>query len=233
LADSDIRSLTSTAYEGYGLRLLPRELLVKTSPLDQSEWVFRPVLGQFQRWRFSGVVSVLRAQSRAARLIEIGYGSGIFMPELARYCDQLYGLDEHPCAAVVAERLARVGVSATLFTGDACLLPFPDRSFDMVVVVSVFEFVPDVFAATREVIRILSPRGLAVVVTPGSSPVLDLGLKVLTGKRAEDTFRGRRPLVVSALRAAGDIVETRFLPPIFGRLLPVYRVISVRRHGAG
>jgi 2-polyprenyl-3-methyl-5-hydroxy-6-metoxy-1,4-benzoquinol methylase len=221
------------ACQGHGLRLLPRSLLVKTSSLDQSEWVYRPVLGAVQRMRFSGVASLLGAQSRAPRLLEIGYGSGILMPELARHCDQLYGLDAHPYAAAVAERLTQVGVSAMLVTGDACSLPYRDGSFDTVVVVSVLEFVADVFAAVREVIRVLTPRGIAIVVTPGSSPVLDLGLKILTGERAEDTFKGRRPQVVSALHAAGDIVATRLLPRAFGRLLPVYRVIAVRRRGAG
>jgi ubiquinone/menaquinone biosynthesis C-methylase UbiE len=128
----------------------------------------------------------------------------------------------------VLAQTARVGVTARLITGDACNLPYRDATFDTVVVVSAFEFVPDVPAAAREVVRVLTPRGVAIVVTPGSSPVLDLGLKLLTGERAEDTFQGRRGQVVPALRAAGDVVEERRLPPAIGRLLPVYRALAVR-----
>lgn len=217
-----------TVSERRGLRLLPRELLVKTNPLDQGDWAYRPLLGEVERMRFGVVASMLRSRPRGQRLLEVGYGSGILLPELARACDELHGVDVHPCAADVTAQIARAGVTARLITGDACNLPYRDATFDTVVVVSAFEFVPDVPAAAREVVRVLTPQGVAIVVTPGSSPVLDLGLKLLTGERAEDTFEGRRGQVVPALRAAGDVVEERRLPPAIGRLLPVYRALAVR-----
>jgi SAM-dependent methyltransferase len=218
--------------ERRGLRLLPRDLLVKTNPLDQGDWAYRPVLGQVERMRFGVVASMLRIRPRVRRLLEVGYGSGILLPELARACDELHGVDVHQCAADVTAQLALVDMTARLVTGDACTLPYRDGTFDTVVVVSAFEFVPDVAAAAREVIRVLTPDGVAIVVTPGSSPVLDLGLKLLTGERAEDTFEGRRGQVVPALHAAGDVVEERRLPPAVGRLLPVYRALAVRRRPA-
>jgi ubiquinone/menaquinone biosynthesis C-methylase UbiE len=141
-------------------------------------------------------------------------------------------VDVHHTAAAVREQLRRVDVAARLVTGDACMLPYRDATFDTVVVVSAFEFVPDVPAAAREIVRVLTPRGVAVVVTPGSSPVLDLGLRLLTGERAEDTFEGRRSQVVPALHAAGEIVEERRLPPGVGRVVPVYRALAVRRRGS-
>jgi SAM-dependent methyltransferase len=215
-----------------GVRLLPRELLVKTNPLDQGDWVYRPVLGEVERMRFRVIASMLRARGRSRRLLEVGYGSGILLPELAHACDELHGIDVHERAAEVTRQLTRVDVTARLVTGDACALPYHDASFDTVVVVSAMEFVPDVAAAAREVVRVLSPDGVALVVTPGNSPVLDLGLKLLTGERAEDTFEGRRAQVVPAFRAAGDIVEERLLPPGIARVLPVYRALAVRRRAA-
>ena len=215
------------------LRLLPRELLVKTNPLDQGDWAYRPVLGQIERMRFGVVASMLRTRPRAHRLLEIGYGSGILLPELDRVCDELHGVDVPRRARDVTTQLARIGVDARLVTGDACALPYPDGTFDTVVVVSAFEFVPDVAAAAGEVVRVLTPRGSAVVVTPGNSPVLDLGLKLLTGERAEDTFEGRRAQVVPSLHAAGDVVEERRLPPAVGRVLPLYRALAVRQQQAG
>lgn len=214
------------------LRLLPRELLIRTNPLDQGDWAYRPILGKVQRLRFAAVASMLRARPRAVRLLEIGYGSGILLPELARHCDQLYGLDVHQSAAAVAHQLARVGVIVQLASGDACALPYRNGSFDAVVVISTFEFVADTFMAVREVLRVLTPHGVAIVVTPGSSPLLDLGLKILTGERAEDSFEGRRALVMPALRAAGHIVAERRIPPAIGRLLPFYRAIAVSRRDA-
>jgi 2-polyprenyl-3-methyl-5-hydroxy-6-metoxy-1,4-benzoquinol methylase len=211
------------------LRLLPRELLVKTNPLDQGDWVYRPVLGQIERIRFSVIASMLRVRPHAHRLLEVGYGSGILLPELARHCDELHGVDVHTAAAAVTEKLGEIGVAARLATGDACALPYRDGTFDVVVVCSAFEFVSDVPLAAREIVRVLRPGGVALVITPGSSALLDLGLKVLTGERAEDTFEGRRGQVVPALCAAGELAEERRLPRLIGRALPVYRALAVRR----
>ena len=213
------------------VRLLPRELLVKTNPLDQGDWAYRGMLGRVERMRFSAIAAMLRTRPSARRLLEIGYGSGILLPELARHCDELHGADVHDEAAAVTRQVERVGVTARLVAGDGCALPYADRSFDTVVVVSAFEFVPDVALAAREAVRVLTPRGVLVVVTPGTSPLLDLGLRVLTGERGEDTFEGRRAQVVPALHAAGDVVEERRLPFVVGRALPVYRVLAVRSRG--
>src|SRR5690606_26267525 len=76
-----------------GLRLLPRGALVKTGTVDHADWNYRPVLGPISRIRFKLALALLPSPSR--RLLEVGYGSGIFMPELARTCEVLYGLDTH------------------------------------------------------------------------------------------------------------------------------------------
>ena len=78
--------------------LLPPSALVKTSDVDKAEWNFRPLLGIIQRLRFRMILSLL-PKRRIGRLLEIGYGSGVFLPELSRRCDNLYGIDPHQCAA--------------------------------------------------------------------------------------------------------------------------------------
>ena len=62
------------------LHLLPRDALVKTNELDQADWNFRPVLGWVQRLRMRSVAAVLAAAPHASRLLEVGYGSGVFLP---------------------------------------------------------------------------------------------------------------------------------------------------------
>jgi len=112
-----------------------------------------------------------------------------------------------------------------LLQASAGALPYRDASFDSVIVVSALEFVPDVEAAVREIVRVTRPGGRIVVVNPGQSALLDLALRVLTGERAEDTFQGRRQLVVPALQRSARILETHVLPAGVGRLLPLYRVV--------
>ena len=74
------------------MRPLPRDQLIKTGEPDEAYWNYRPILGFIQGLSFHVVVSVL-SKHRFQRLLELGYGSRIFMPELSKYCDDLYGID--------------------------------------------------------------------------------------------------------------------------------------------
>jgi SAM-dependent methyltransferase len=207
------------------LRLLPRDALVKTNDLDQADWNFRPMLGWVQRLRLRCVAGVLASSPRAPRLLEVGYGSGVFLPQLARTADDTFGADVHANGAAVAATLAVHGSPARLVRAAAGALPYRDGSFDTVVTVSTLEFVPDVAAAVGELVRVTRRGGRLVIVTPGQSALLDLGLRVLTRERAEDTFQGRRSLVVPAVERSARIVEVHTLPVGVGRLLPLYRVL--------
>jgi ubiquinone/menaquinone biosynthesis C-methylase UbiE len=114
------------------------------------------------------------------------------MPELAARCEELFGIDIHPHAGEVQSRLREHGVTAELVSGSAEALPYEASMFDAVVAVSSLEFVPDAAAAAREVRRVLKPGGCLVLVTPGHSPLVDWGLRVLTGESAKQDYAGRR-----------------------------------------
>src|SRR5512147_1718376 len=59
---------------GSGMRLMHRNLLVKTGPVDFAEWNSRPLLGWISRQRFRLVISLL-PKAPIVRVLEIGYGS--------------------------------------------------------------------------------------------------------------------------------------------------------------
>jgi tRNA G46 methylase TrmB len=65
------------------LSLLPPSALLRTGPVDHADWNYRPLIGTVQRIRFRLVCRLL-GNGRFDRLLEIGYGSGVFMPELAK-----------------------------------------------------------------------------------------------------------------------------------------------------
>src|SRR4051794_31924358 len=146
--------------------LLPRSALIRTGPVDCADWNYRPLLGWLQRKRF-GLITHLLPRDRVGRLLEMGYGSGVFMPELAQRCEELHGIDIHPHAGEVELRLAEHGVAAKLARGSAENLPYDDATFDVVVAVSSLEFVTDINAATSEIHRVLRTTGCLVLVTPG------------------------------------------------------------------
>jgi ubiquinone/menaquinone biosynthesis C-methylase UbiE len=209
------------------LHLLPEEVLVKTGPVDHADWNFRPVLGAIQRSRFRLLLELM-GDERFDRLLEIGYGSGVFLPELARRCRSLYGVDIHREPDRVTAALAKLDVQASLSSASAESMPFDDGSFDAAVAVSSFEFISDFDRACREIARVIGPRGVFFVVTPGDSPILDAGLKLLTGADARRDYGDRRKQVMPALGRHFRVDRSKSFP---GSLFPVYRGMRLVRKG--
>lgn len=81
-------------------------------------------------------------------------------------------------AEMEADRIAPVAS----FLGDpvhhasAEKLPFPDRSFDRIVVIDAHEHLREVAPLNREIARVLAPGGLALLTTPNGNPWLPLAI---------------------------------------------------------
>jgi ubiquinone/menaquinone biosynthesis C-methylase UbiE len=206
------------------ISLLPRESLLKTGDVDHAAWNYDGLLGYVSRRRFELVRSLL-SRRRVAKLLEVGYGSGVFFPELIKHADRLYGADIHDRPADVTAVLAKAGISAELVTASAEALPYPDGMFDVVVAVSTFEFVPDVRKGINELARVLAPGGRIVVVTPGQSPILDFGLRMFTGESAAKDFGDRRKLIVPTLATEMRVERSAYFP--FRFPVPVYRALRL------
>lgn len=201
------------------LALLPESSLLRTGPVDHADWNYRPVIGSIQRLRFRLIRRLLGKQSHG-RLLEIGYGSGVFMPELARHAGELFGIDPHTMATEVEDVLRKHGVEASLVTGSAEVLPYADGFFDCVVSVSAIEYVDDIEAACRELTRVLKPGGRLVIATPGKSPVWDLALRVSTGEDPGQ-YSDRRERLLPTLKQHFTVSREIGVPPL-GRLLRLY-----------
>ena len=209
-----------------GLRLLPASDLITTGPVDHADWNYKSVLGWIERRRFKLALSML-PPAKSGRLLELGYGSGVFLPELASWCTALYGLDVHPHAGEVMRRLSGYGIQAALTQGTAEAMPYEDHYFDAIVTVSAMEFIPDIDRAVRELHRVLAPTGVLVVVTPNASPILDFGLKLMTGESARKDYGDRRAAVIPALKQWFRVDAEGTSPPMTGKLAALHRVLRL------
>ncbi len=212
------------------LRLLPKEVLVKTGRVDHADWNYRPLLGFVQTQRFR-LCRRLLGSFTSGRLLEVGYGSGVFLPELGTYARQLFGVDVHPFGGVVAAALNTQSVSAYLVRASAEALPFADGSFDTLVAVSTLEFVPDLARGCAEMHRVLKRSGSLIVITPGASPIIDFGFKILTGEDAKRDFGESRQRVRASLEQHFLVEEELRFPPLCPRPLCLYRALRLRPRG--
>lgn len=115
---------------------------------------------------------------RGERGLDIGCGPGFLACELAREVGEagrIVAIDSSEDMLVAARaRATREGLAdrIELRLGDAARLEFPAASFDFVVAVQVYLYVPDVEGALAEAARVLRPGGrLAVVDTDWDSCV--------------------------------------------------------------
>lgn len=208
------------------LKLLPQELLITTNPIDHADWNYKPVLNYIQRKRFLLALALI-GNKNFDQILEIGYGSGIFMPTLSEHCNKLYGIDIHPYDRKVSEILLKYGILTNLFQGSVCQMPFAEESFDLVVSVSTFEFVEDKKTACQEIQRVLKKNGQFIIITPGESWLLDTGLKILTHENAKEHYGDKRQYVLPILKAYFNIFSIKMFPPVIGHLFPIYKAYAL------
>ena len=87
-------------------------------------------------------------------VLDVGCGTGRGVEQLRRDDPSLkvFGID--PVEALLKRAVAKGTPAAALIKGDACFLPFPDRSFDATVTLGVLHHVPRPEPVVRELMRV-------------------------------------------------------------------------------
>ncbi|MFI1156908.1 class I SAM-dependent methyltransferase [Streptomyces sioyaensis] len=113
------------------------------------------------------------------RVLDLGCGAGRHAFECYRRGAQVVALDQNGeeirevakwFAAMKEAGEAPAGASATAMEGDALNLPFPDDSFDVVIISEVMEHIPDDKGVLAEMVRVLRPGGRIAVTVPRYGP---------------------------------------------------------------
>jgi SAM-dependent methyltransferase len=110
---------------------------------------------------------------RGAHLLDAGCGSGQIAIALARRGAQVTGIDLSPEMIRRARgHAAEHGVEIAWRIGDVTRLADPFAVFDAILARVLFQFVPDVPGALRELRRVLKPGGRLLASVPGAlSPI--------------------------------------------------------------
>jgi SAM-dependent methyltransferase len=126
------------------------------------------------------------------KILDIGCGAGALMQELAVF-GEVSGVDISPRAIEYCKARGITRVQEA----DAAKLPFPDESFDVVVMLDVLEHLPDDNDGANEVARVLKKDGLAIIAVPAF-----MFLWGVTDVVSHHFRRYRRPELVRALKSA-------------------------------
>ena len=129
----------------------------------------------YERWRASRLGSVTEALEQrrilaligpveGRRILDLGCGDGLLTSTLAERGARAIGVDvDRAMLQAASARSARGQHRPRFVEGRIEQLPFPDGSFDVVVVVTVLCLVADRAGAVREAARVLRPGGRLVI----------------------------------------------------------------------
>jgi SAM-dependent methyltransferase len=113
------------------------------------------------------------------RVLDVGSGFGRHVYECARRGARVVALDYAADEVVETRDTLAAMVEAGEITadkligvlrGDACSLPFPDATFDVVITSEVLEHIQDDVAAIAEMVRVLKPGGRFAATVPAWLP---------------------------------------------------------------
>lgn len=170
----------------------------------------RSVLGLLYRryWLYPRLVRVLRG-----RVLDVGCGIGDFL----KFRPETVGADIN---RYVIESCCRRGLDARLMTAD--VLPFPDDSFDCVVMDNVLEHIYEPRPLLGEITRVLRPNGCLLIGVPGlRGYACDSDHKVFYAEDSLDEL----------MRHSGYSKDKTFYTPVksewLDRVLPQYCLYGV------
>jgi len=142
------------------------------------------------------------ALTGAARLLDVGCGTGADLSEMSDAAGDVYGVER---SVVMLAEARRRSPSARVVVGDAAQLPFTGASFDRVNVDRVVQHLPRAADAVSEWRRILRRRGRVVMFEPDLTTARIEGADPATAAAVVAWRAATRP-GAAAVKTLGDVL---------------------------
>jgi SAM-dependent methyltransferase len=149
-----------------------RGVVPKTDDDDPIDYYYKPLTGYVYRKRLT-MTAALLGPTTYPSLLEIGYGSGILLPELVRHTKRLVAIDIHPSREAVVTMLKQLGIEADLRSADLYNMPFENGTFEALFCLSVLEHLTELDRALAEFVRVTKPGATLVFGFPVRNAVTD------------------------------------------------------------
>lgn len=215
--------------ERTALALPPRSALPKPEPDDPLDYYYRPLTASLYRARLALALRLLGPE-RFESLLEVGYGSGILLPELARRAERVAAIDVHHQSQAVDGALKALGVQVELSEASLFEIPYPDQAFAGLICLSVLEHLTELDAAFIELARVVRPQGVLVIGFPVRNPLTD-GLFRLLGYDPRKIHPSSHADIIDAAHRSSSVELERcaHVPPLLPRAASAYVACRLRR----
>jgi len=217
--------------------VVPRELGgEKTGPSDPIPYYFRGWgIGRLFRRRIMMGLEMLPPLREGARVLEIGYASGLLLYNFGRRNLELHGLDLDADPEQIGARLRGLGVTARLVRGSVLDMRrlYSDGMFDLTICFSTLEHIAQPAAALDEMDRVTAAGGHLLLGMPAVNRFMDLAFEAI-GFRNIDHHHVTTPAQVWQLvQARPDRWQTwsRKLPPAAPFPAALYHTFLLRKRG--
>jgi SAM-dependent methyltransferase len=112
------------------------------------------------------IAAIERVEAGRNRAIEVGPGSGVYLPMLAKRFREVIAADIEESFLVRAREIAREFSNIEARRSDITKAELPDAHFDLVLCSEVIEHIADSQSALAQIRRILRPDGRLILTTP-------------------------------------------------------------------
>jgi ubiquinone/menaquinone biosynthesis C-methylase UbiE len=201
------------------LKLLPRDQYIDMEEYDPLRFYYWPILGTLFRQR----VELCLAECKGGdKVLDVGFGSGINFLNLNGMYREIYGLDLQSDVDLVTEGFKKIGIRTQLRNGNVLNLPYPDNSFDTVLLVSVLEHIKpeEQELAFDEITRVLKPGGQVVYGVPVDHPLIEFAFYLLNSNIRDHHFSSEKDVYHAAQRVLEKVKLIEMKPS-----LPIIRAI--------
>lgn len=189
------------------------ECQYEVSPLNSRE-AYDIAAARYDAWAWQKVwhlyewpliEEAIHSAPRSRRVLDIGVGTATYLERLARPGRELCGLDNS--WAMLQRAKERLAGRAVLVEADAAAMPFPRRSFDLILMNRVATHLPNVSVLARQFRLLLDRHGTVIVsdVSP-DHPYSVTALPVAEGKIPVETYKHSIQEWQQALFCAGLVM---------------------------
>lgn len=150
---------------------MPKSFYIGVNRDDPIRFYYYPVFGMLYRHR---VELCLNECINSEKILEIGFGTGLSFLNLAGKFTEIHGIDLTANVNEISKAYEGIGITTYLKSGNILNLPYPDDTFNCVLLISILEHLKpsDLRIAFSEISRVLKPGGQVVYGVPVERPIM-------------------------------------------------------------